>query len=346
MLLVTLDGRRGILRYHDISLGQTIAEHKMQGNTGRSVAQNPANGVMCVGHTNGQVSMWTPNLSKPAVRMQCHPSAISAIAIDQQGKFLCTGGMDCKVRIWDLRKYTPLHEFFTPGSATPASLDVSQRGLLAVACGGVVQVWKGWDRGDKPKAPYMKHTISGNSQSYEVQFAPYEDFLGLGHSGGFSSVVVPGSGESNIDSFEANPYETKKQRQEASVRRMLEKLPADMISLDVERVGMIDEASEEVKEKEKKEEFKQYEQGMWKKSKKRLTEEEGEPETKGKANVLIKQRIRAKNRDIAKKLYDTKLKEHQQVDKDLDFLNQIEGKFDPLNALLAQPPTRQKEEKE
>ena len=58
--------------------------------------------------------------------------------------------------------------------------------------------------------PYMKHRLSSGSQVCKLKFAPYEDVLGVGHSNGYSSLVIPGSGESNFDAYEANPFETKK----------------------------------------------------------------------------------------------------------------------------------------
>ena len=50
-----------------------------------------------------------------------------------------------------------------------------------------------------------------------MHFMPYDDALGIGHSGGFASICVPGAGEPNFDSFVASPYATKKARQEQEV---------------------------------------------------------------------------------------------------------------------------------
>lgn len=55
----------------------------------------------------------------------------------------------------------------------------------------------------------MKH-ITHRNQVSDIQFSPYEDFLGLGLSSGFESIVIPGSGEANFDTYEANVFETTK----------------------------------------------------------------------------------------------------------------------------------------
>lgn len=51
--------------------------------------------------------------------------------------FTCAG-VDSQVRVWDVRTFKPLHSYFAYSPAT--SLDISQRGLLAVGYGRKVQV--------------------------------------------------------------------------------------------------------------------------------------------------------------------------------------------------------------
>ena len=107
----------------------------------------------------------------------------------------------------------------------------------------------------------------------DQMFVPYQDFLGLGHSQGFSSIAVPGAGEANFDGFEANPYETKSQRRQGEVVKLLEKLQPDSITLDPADIGTIDQASKEVKAKESREEMESsiaYQRQLEKKRKKKM----------------------------------------------------------------------------
>ena len=49
-----------------------MAQHRTRMGTCNVMRQNPWNGVMHLGHSNGVVSMWTPNMSTPVVKMLCH----------------------------------------------------------------------------------------------------------------------------------------------------------------------------------------------------------------------------------------------------------------------------------
>jgi hypothetical protein len=72
-----------------------------------------------------------------------------------------------------------------------------------------------------------------------LRFCPYEDVLGVGCAGGISSLLVPGAGEPNFDSFVANPFQNKKERQEQEVVQLLDKLQPDTIMLDPEAIAKV-----------------------------------------------------------------------------------------------------------
>ena len=43
---------------------------------------------------------------------------------------------------------------------------------------------------EKQRAPYLTHHLKGEANV--VEFCPFEDCLGIGHSSGFTSIIVPG----------------------------------------------------------------------------------------------------------------------------------------------------------
>jgi len=77
-----------------------------------------------------------------------------------------------------------------------------------------------------PKSPpplYITHPIP-HRPLISLRFCPFQDILTIGHSAGLSSILVPGSGEPNFDSTEADPFENKKARREREVKSLLEKV--------------------------------------------------------------------------------------------------------------------------
>ena len=228
-------GDLGVLTYQDTATGEVAAQHKTKQGRSDCLGHNPWNGVSVVGHGNGTVSMWTPNMSQSVVSMICHHGPVLATACSADGRYLASSGMDGQIKVWDIRAYRELHSYF---SVTPAvSLDISQTGMLAVGGRSHCQIWKD-ALATKATSPYLADRIPGKQLS-NLRFCPYEDSLMMGHSGGLRSIIVPGSGEPNFDTWTANPFETKKQRQEGEVKSLLDKIPASLITLDADYLAKI-----------------------------------------------------------------------------------------------------------
>ncbi|KAI3801199.1 hypothetical protein L1987_29303 [Smallanthus sonchifolius] len=234
----------GHLHYQDITTGQMIGNYRS--GLGRSdvLQLNPYNSVLTSGHSGGTVSMWKPTTPAPLVKMLCHRGPVTAIAFHPNGHLMATAGMDKKLKIWDLRKYEAIQTL--PGLAK--SLDFSQKGMLATSTGSFVQVLAASDSQEYSR--YMIHTMAKGYQVNKVLFRPYEDVLGIGHSNGLSSILIPGSGEPNFDSWVANPYETSKQRREKEVRVLLDKLPPESIMLDPTQIGNLRNTKKKEKPKQ------------------------------------------------------------------------------------------------
>eukprot|EP00299_Pterocystis_sp_00344_P019025 c9476_g1_i1.p1 GENE.c9476_g1_i1~~c9476_g1_i1.p1 ORF type:complete len:520 (-),score=100.95 c9476_g1_i1:48-1607(-) len=245
--LLTSINTGGVLRYTDTSTGASVAEHYTKMGACNVMHANPYNAVINLGHPNGTVSLWSPNLSKPLAKILCHRGALTAISIERQGRYLVTSGLDGQIKVWDLRSYKQLHSYYSPLPAV--SISISDRGLMALGYGSRVQVWQD-ALATKQASPYMNHSTTHPVES--LAFQPFDDVLAIGTAGGFETMLVPGSAEANFDALEANPYETVKQRSETEVHALLEKLPPDTITLDPSMIGKIRKPSQEENNEKRK----------------------------------------------------------------------------------------------
>ena len=115
-----------------------MAQHRTRLGGVRIMRQNPWNAAMCLGHANGRLTLWTPNITEPVVSIQGHLGPVRALAVDNSGTYMASAGADKQVHVWDLRKaYRRLHSYFA--HAPPSALDVSHRDMLAVGFGSQVR---------------------------------------------------------------------------------------------------------------------------------------------------------------------------------------------------------------
>lgn len=228
----------GFLQYLDVSVGKEVAATCTKSGRLDVMCQNPYNAIIHLGHSNGTVTLWSPNQKEPLVKMLCHQGGVRSVSVDKTGTYMVTSGMDKKLKVYDIRAFQPLKSYFLPAGASCLSL--SQRGLLSAATGDIVQVYR--DVWSSPVTkPYMAHRVRGTV--WGLHFCPFEDVLGVGHGDGFTSMLVPGAGEPNFDGLDANPYRSTKQRQEWEVKALLEKIQPELITLDPYKLGEVDRAT-------------------------------------------------------------------------------------------------------
>ncbi|XP_038063654.1 WD repeat-containing protein 46-like [Patiria miniata] len=248
-LLATANAH-GVLQYLDTSVGKMVSEIPTKCGRLDVMTHNPNNAIVHLGHPDGTVTLWSPTVREPVVKMLCHKAAVRALAIDSKGLYMATAGTDRQLKIFDVRTYKPLQVYRVSRGA--GDLSFSQRGLLAASLCNVVEVYKDCCTTTIDK-PYMRHTLGCPISG--LSFCPYEDVLGVTHSKGYASLLLPGAGEPNFDALEANPYRSKTQRREFEVKALLEKIQPELITLDPQAIGYIDTATMDQRDKEKRELF-------------------------------------------------------------------------------------------
>ncbi|WWC61436.1 uncharacterized protein I303_104020 [Kwoniella dejecticola CBS 10117] len=244
--LLTTVGHAGYLKYHDTSTGVMLTQIPTHLGSPHSMAQNPHSAIIHLGHANGTMTLWSPNMTTPHVKLLAHRGPVNGIAVDPSegsaGRYVATSGMDGMVKLWDGRMWgKELRSWHVRNQIT--NLAYSGMGMLSVGGKSGVTIYRDLQDGNTSHTPTPYLTLPLPSlTSSSVKFCPFEDLLCVGHEKGISSLLVPGSGEPNFDSNEADLFETYSRKRERDVRGLLDKIRPELITLDTDFLGKINES--------------------------------------------------------------------------------------------------------
>ncbi|TIB68641.1 hypothetical protein E3P77_00988 [Wallemia ichthyophaga] len=238
--LLASAGHTGWLKWQDVSTGAMVAQTRTRLGPTTAMAQNRTNAILSLGSSNGTVSFYSPSTPHAHVKLQAHRGGVRSIDHDRQGRYLASAGADGMVKLWDMRMWRELTTFRARNQI--ADISFSDTDMLAVGWGNHAYVYRDLlqqqvDNGSSSTpTPYLTHHFSGRNVN-KVAFCPYEDVLSVGHAGGLDNLLIPGAGEGNYDSLEADPFEGKGARREREVRQLLDKIQPDLITFNDNVLG-------------------------------------------------------------------------------------------------------------
>jgi len=257
------------LQHLDISVGKIVSKYCVR--KGPLTQMCHWDGVTCLGHRNGSVTFWKPyekpkvyNMQESACKVRdpgllgtkiCNPShenspGITSMCVSQCGNYMATAAANRKVRIFDLRQMraTPEPVYSYLMNMSCKNMQFSGRRMLCCTNHNVVQIFKD-PCTEASNVPYLRHYTK--SPVFAAQFCPFQDVLGLGLQSGFETMLVPGAGEADFDGYGPNPFKTKSQRKESSVKDLLNKLPFNTICIDHKQICKVDVATIEQRREDK-----------------------------------------------------------------------------------------------
>lgn len=216
---------RGSLKYLDVTHGKLMADIPLKEEY-TTIKHNKNDAIIYLGSKKGTISLFSPNSKEFLMKIFCNSSKVVDLQIERDGRHLVSMGIDKSINIFDIRNsFKPINSFRSKYHINCS--DLSDLNMLATGHKKEVYIYK--DLFTTPKL-YLTHNM--NSEAASTKFCPFEDILSVGCGSGVSNLIIPGSGDPVLDMSELNPFESKKERQNSEIKRLLEKIPVDLIGMN------------------------------------------------------------------------------------------------------------------
>lgn len=221
----------GFLKYQDTTNGKIVSSIYIKDKNIIKLNQNSSTAIIYTGHSNGVVSLWSPNSKNYISKVLCHATSVLNLEIDRAGRYMYTTGIDQYTKVWDIRNtYKPVNNIKNKKTFNTTAL--SQKSMFAAANGDKIRVYKNLSMSNAKDLLYLEHREMGSPIS-SLNFKNFEDILTVGHLNGISNLIIPGSGDPTYDTLENSPFLTKKQKQEKEVKMLLDKIPYTFIGKNI-----------------------------------------------------------------------------------------------------------------
>lgn len=223
-LLCTLH-KSPFLKYFDTSLGKEVASVYIREKNSSSIGRK-SDGIVLVGGLKGTVGFYSPNAKEALCKILVNSAKITSISV-KGDNFACSSLQG--TFFYDFRKLNePIYKL-------PKSENVSLSNVLALSHRSTIYTFlngKG----------YVKQSYKNINS---IEFAPFEDILTIGANHGLRNMIVPGSGDPNIDFHDDSPFLTKTQRKEREIQKLLQKIPSTFVGSKF----IVDQPIEELEQK-------------------------------------------------------------------------------------------------
>lgn len=207
-LLVSLH-QSPFLNYFDTTIGKEICSIYTKEKNCSAISYK-SDGIVLVGGSKGVLKFFSPNSKESLCQVFINSSKIFSIATKNEN-FACSTLQG--TFFYDFRKLNePIYKL-------PKSNNVALSNVIAISFRNKVSTFLNGD-------PYL---VESFNYVNSLDFAPFEDILTIGSRNGIRNMIIPGSGDPNIDIYDDSPFLTKNQRKNREIRKMLEKIPSNFI---------------------------------------------------------------------------------------------------------------------